>query len=867
MITINSNNSDNLNNMDNINKQANSGSPDTAGGNMKNSNGRLSGIFRKNKTEKSDWNDRLDRFYSGGISRSGKYININIPPLSFIKNRIMISRRSLAAGSIITAVLILITILFSNRFLNGSLDYGGMIFALCILGSLLIGLIAAVRIPMEQRGQKIYSVLLYLLVPFLALFMSECIQGVFIYNFSPLATMANYLLFLLLYSLCTVFSGTLRISIIIITPIIFIFSVTADFILTSRGTPLMPADLVTVATGLDVAAGYSLSITVDYITGFLTFLGIEILAVKMPKYKRRRYSGIINRTVSLVLIAAALIPFYTTDVAADHGLKPDFWNQERGYNKSGTFLNFILNTKYLIIEKPENYSSGEVPEIVAQVLSENKDDKGILKSSIASQELERQRLEAEELTVAKNNDSEITDALETDDINTPENPVSESPSDENNETVQKLPNTSMDTPLAVQGTSTVSQPRVSAKLKKGQVPNIIAIMNETYADLRVLGQFETNMDYMPFTRSITKNTIKGNLYMPVNGAGTSNSEFEFLTGNSMAFLTGGSNAYELYIKSKLPSLAYTLEAQNYSRQALHAYYGSSWKRDVNYPLLGFENFVSVEDIIGESIIEDYRDNKISFTEYEDAISAKFPGEKVLLRRFVSDSYDYKVLENMYENRDPSKPFFMFNVTMQNHGGYDAAYNNFQQQIKLTSTEEFYPKANRFLSLIYEADQAFAELVDYFSQVSEPTIILMFGDHQPSIEDDFIESLLGNELTELTVEEKQKRYVTPFILWANYNIDEGYIDRISSNYLSTLLLQTAGIKTTQYNDYLSAIYSKLPVIDTTGYITADGTYHTYDENTEYTELLAGYEKVQYNNLFDNLIKHNDLFYINTENNIN
>ena len=220
---------------------------------------------------------------------------------------------------------------------------------------------------------------------------------------------------------------------------------------------------------------------------------------------------------------------------------------------------------------------------------------------------------------------------------------------------------------------------------------------------------------------------------------------------------------------------------------------------------------------------------------------------------------------MYENRDPSKPFFMFNVTMQNHGGYDVAYNNFQQQIKLTSTEEFCPKANRFLSLMYEADQAFAELVDYFSHVSEPTIILMFGDHQPSIEDEFVESLLGSELTELTVEQKQKRYVTPFILWANYNIDEGYIDRMSSNYLSTLLLQTAGIKTTQYNDYLSAIYSKLPVIDTTGYITADGTYHTYDETTEYTELLAGYEKVQYNNLFDNLMKHNDLFYITTESN--
>ena len=105
-----------------------------------------------------------------------------------------------------------------------------------------------------------------------------------------------------------------------------------------------------------------------------------------------------------------------------------------------------------------------------------------------------------------------------------------------------IPNTGLDTDLAVRGTSDQDQPKTSAKKKKNQVPNIICIMNETFSDLRVLGEFATNKDYMPFTRSLTRNTINGNLYMPVNGAGTSNSEFEFLTGNTMAFLTAGSNA-------------------------------------------------------------------------------------------------------------------------------------------------------------------------------------------------------------------------------------------------------------------------------------------------------------------------------------
>ena len=141
---------------------------------------------------------------------------------------------------------------------------------------------------------------------------------------------------------------------------------------------------------------------------------------------------------------------------------------------------------------------------------------------------------------------------------------------------------------------------------------------------------------------------------------------------------------------------------------------------------------------------------------------------------------------------------------------------------------------------------------------------MFGDHQPSIETDFVEEVMGKKLEDLSLEEKQKRFVTPFVLWANYDIPEGYIDMMSSNYLSTLLLQTAGLETTQYNKFLSALYKQLPVIDTTGYIAADGRYYTYDDKTKYTDLLKAYEKIQYNDLFDAAGRHDDLFYLNDSN---
>ncbi len=80
------------------------------------------------------------------------------------------------------------------------------------------------------------------------------------------------------------------------------------------------------------------------------------------------------------------------------------------------------------------------------------------------------------------------------------------------------------------------------------MPNIICIMNESLSDLGALGNLETNEDYMPFIHSLTENTIKGYLSMPVFGAGTSNSEFEFLSGDSISFLPTGCNVYQSYVK-------------------------------------------------------------------------------------------------------------------------------------------------------------------------------------------------------------------------------------------------------------------------------------------------------------------------------
>ena len=97
-------------------------------------------------------------------------------------------------------------------------------------------------------------------------------------------------------------------------------------------------------------------------------------------------------------------------------------------------------------------------------------------------------------------------------------------------------------------------------------------MNEAFSDPSVLGDFTTNEDYMPFVHSLldgADNTISGHLNVSVKGGNTANTEFEYLTGASMAFLPYGSIPYQQYVKKETPSMASYLSSLGYYTIAMH----------------------------------------------------------------------------------------------------------------------------------------------------------------------------------------------------------------------------------------------------------------------------------------------------------
>ena len=180
--------------------------------------------------------------------------------------------------------------------------------------------------------------------------------------------------------------------------------------------------------------------------------------------------------------------------------------------------------------------------------------------------------------------------------------------------------------------------------------------------------------------------------------------------------------------------------------------------------------------------------------------------------------------------------------MQNHGGYEEDYANFPPTVDLSEYGDF-PQAENYFSLVKESDSAFEALVHYFEKVDEPTLICFFGDHQPSIEQSYYELLYGKKMEELSSEELEKRYQTPFVIWTNYKMESGEIDKISANYLGDLVLLASGRDLEGFEAYTYQLYKKYPVISVNGIYDTEGNYYVSEDQID-DNLLKEYQCMSY-----------------------
>ncbi|MCH5211654.1 MAG: LTA synthase family protein [Oscillospiraceae bacterium] len=357
-------------------------------------------------------------------------------------------------------------------------------------------------------------------------------------------------------------------------------------------------------------------------------------------------------------------------------------------------------------------------------------------------------------------------------------------------------------------------------------PNVIVIMNESFSDLAAVGDFSTNEGYIDYFSSLSENTIKGELLVSVFGGNTCNTEFEFLTGMSTGLLRANAIPYAQMIFNPIPySLTSHMKAMGYRTTAFHPYYANGWNRTNVYNYMGFDEFISYETMF-------------NYVEHAER-----------LRAYVSDKGDFDtLLTYLYNKEDQSQRDFIFNVTMQNHGGYD--YKDFNASVNITDMEGSYPQAEQYLTCIKHTDDALAYLLGELENYDEPTVVVMFGDHQPNIEREFFEELYGTSLDNLDNEALTKRYKVPFMIWANYDIEEEQGIEMSPCFLSSKIMEVAGLPKSRMQMYLDDIHSEVKQFNPMGYFDYDGVWHNksdferFDEYYDFEYAIIKNEPLHY-----------------------
>lgn len=370
-----------------------------------------------------------------------------------------------------------------------------------------------------------------------------------------------------------------------------------------------------------------------------------------------------------------------------------------------------------------------------------------------------------------------------------------------------------------------------AESKLSQNPNIIIVMNESFWDPTQLETVSFSEDPMPTIRE----NQSGWLLSPQFGGGTANIEFEALTGMSVSFLPAGSIAYQQFISRPIPSLASVLAEQGYDPVAIHPYYEWFWNRDKVYDLIGFKEFISLNDFKG----------------------AQYRGP------YIADKEVNKKIFNVTEKTD--KPVFIYAVTMQNHGPYEKnRYKELDVTIKNNElSEEAFDALQTYTQGIVEADQAFAELIQYYEKSEEPTIIVLFGDHLPFLGNNYLTYIEANFLNSSegeswSLEDYHKMRTTPLVLWSNY-MDEKikFSSSISPSFLAPYLFDMAQLEKPLYYRFLEQFNEKLPGFSQPVKNDPDGNLYKQPPDNV-TPLADRYIQLQYDLLFGKQYGRKQLF---------
>jgi phosphoglycerol transferase MdoB-like AlkP superfamily enzyme len=317
-------------------------------------------------------------------------------------------------------------------------------------------------------------------------------------------------------------------------------------------------------------------------------------------------------------------------------------------------------------------------------------------------------------------------------------------------------------------------------------PNVIVIQSEAFWDINKLG-VKFNKNPIPNFEALRKESRYGELYVPVVGGGTSNTEYEILTG--MTLKNYSNDWYMVYpneINKPMVSLASIFKNQGYTTTGIHPYQSWYYNRTAVYEHLGFDTFKTIE----------------------------YMNDPEIIGAYMSDRYTTDLIIDAIETTET--PLFNFTVTMQNHGPYGNhrfSSDQFDIDIKTKLTDSTRYFLANYVQGLYMADIQLERLVNYLRESEEPTILVFYGDHLPMLGEDYQTyrevDYVGDEDNYL-LQNDLRMMAVPYLIWSNFDDTSEELPTMNASFITSLILEEAQVEMPDYLKVLAIAREKMPL---------------------------------------------------------
>lgn len=429
----------------------------------------------------------------------------------------------------------------------------------------------------------------------------------------------------------------------------------------------------------------------------LVLLFLVVLWFKGPKFQ-----GKTHRVFGLVMTAAVvmMIPTVTDAAVSNNILTNYFENLAQGYKDYGFVYSFSSSVLDRGMSTPSDYSEEAVDAVLAKIGVEDTDTK----LAQASAETEKNKASSDQGQTEERKTG--TEASETDASGllikgemqaafVPEESVKTAAAREDGQADGQTEDSVGDTGKTQTGVTAGH-------------PNIICILLESFIDPELVDFLELSDEVVPNFHKLYQNYTSGYLEVPVVGAGTANTEFEILTGMGMQFFGLGEYPYKTILKqTNCESIASDLSEIGYGTHVVHNNGGNFYSRRNAFSMMGFDTFTSKE--------------MMDIREYTPL--GTWPKDEILIGE-VEKALDYT----------PDQPDFVYTITVGSHGDYpqEKVLDDPEIQVSGVEDEGMHYAWEYYVNMVHETDKFIGDLIEMLSERDEPTIVVMFGDHLPTM---------------------------------------------------------------------------------------------------------------------------------------